>query len=192
VILQWGLFALLLTNASLCNNSNPLFLTGLLLQILKPKLVFSIYQFPAVFLSWHHRLRKPWRLAGTSGISSPAPLLRGGSATAAASGPCPLRFAVSPRMETPQNHRMVGVGRDLWRSSTLTPLLQQVHLKQAAQDFVQAGYEYFQRRRLHNPSGQPIPLLLHPQSEEVLPHVQTELPMLQFVPVAPCPDAGHH
>ena len=27
--------------------------------------------------------------------------------------------------------------------------------------------------------------------EEVLPHVQTELHLLQFVPVAPCPVAGH-
>jgi len=35
-------------------------------------------------------------------------------------------------------------------------------------------------------------VLHHPQREEVLPHVQTELPMLQFVPIAPCPVAGHH
>ena len=28
--------------------------------------------------------------------------------------------------------------------------------------------------------------------EEVLPRVQTELPKLQFVPIAPCPVAGHH
>ena len=34
--------------------------------------------------------------------------------------------------------------------------------------------------------------LRHPQREEVLPHVQLELPRLQFVPVAPCPVAGHH
>ena len=82
-----------------------------------------------------------------------------------------------------QNHRMVGVGRDLPKQSDL---------EQAAQDHVQAGFEHLQRRRLHNPSGQPVPVLCHPQSEEVLPHVQTELPMLQFVPVAPCPVAGHH
>ena len=49
------------------------------------------------------------------------------------------------------------------------------------------GLEYLQRRRLHNLPGQPVPVLCHSQSEEVLPHVQTELPMLQFVPVAPCP-----
>jgi len=78
---------------------------------------------------------------------------------------------------------MVGVGRDLWGSSGPTPLLKQGHLQQTAQDLVQAGFEYLQRRRLHSPSGQPVPVLCHPQSKEGLPHVQTELPMLQLVPV---------
>ena len=91
-----------------------------------------------------------------------------------------------------QNHRMVGVGRDLCGSSSPTLLPKQGHLQQAAQDLVQAGLEYLQRRRLHNLSGQPVPGLHHPQREEVLPHVQTELPMLQFVSVVPCPSTGHH
>jgi len=39
-----------------------------------------------------------------------------------------------------QNHRMVGVGRDLWGSSP-TPLLKQGHLEQVAQDLVQVGFE---------------------------------------------------
>ena len=55
-----------------------------------------------------------------------------------------------------QNHRMFGVGRDLCGSSSPTPLPKQGHLQQAAQDLVQAGLEYLQRRRLHNPSGQPV------------------------------------
>ena len=54
------------------------------------------------------------------------------------------------------------------------------------------GLEYLRRRRLHNLPGQPVSVLHHPQREEVLPHVQTELPVLQFVPVAPCAVAGHH
>jgi len=87
---------------------------------------------------------------------------------------------------------MFGVGRDLWGSSSPAPLQKQGHLEQAAQDLVQAGFEYLQRRRLHSLSGQPVPVLRHPQREEVLPHVQTELPVLQSVPVAPCPVAGHH
>ena len=61
------------------------------------------------------------------------------------------------------------------------PLPKQGHPEQAAQDLVQAGLEYLQRRRLHNLPGQPGPGLRHPQREEVLPHVQLELPLLQFV-----------
>ena len=68
------------------------------------------------------------------------------------------------------------------------PLPKQGHPEQAAQDCIQAGLEYLQRRRLHSPSGQPGPGLRHPQREEVLPRLQLELPLLQFVPVAPCPD----
>jgi len=68
-----------------------------------------------------------------------------------------------------QNHRMVGVGRDLCGSSSPTPLLKQGHLQQAAQDPVQVGLEYLQRRRIHNFSGRPVPVFHHPQSEEVLP-----------------------
>jgi len=82
---------------------------------------------------------------------------------------------------------MVGVGRDLCRSSSPIPLPKQGHPEQAAQHRVQAGLEYLQRRRLHNLPGQPMPGLRHPQREEVLPHVRTELPLLQFVPIAPCP-----
>ena len=87
------------------------------------------------------------------------------------------------------DHRMFGVGRDLCGSSSPTPLPRQGHLQQAAQDLVQVGLEYLQRRRLHNLPGQPVPVLRHPQREEVLPHVQTELPVLQFVPVCLCPES---
>jgi len=82
---------------------------------------------------------------------------------------------------------MVGIGRDLCGSSSPTPLPKQSHLEQAAQDLVHAGLEYLRRRRLHNLPGQPVPVLYHPHREEVLPHVQLELPVLQFVPIAPCP-----
>ena len=52
-----------------------------------------------------------------------------------------------------QTHRMFGVGRDLCGSSSPTHLSKQGHLQQAAQDLVQAGLEYLQRRRLHNLPG---------------------------------------
>ena len=87
---------------------------------------------------------------------------------------------------------MVGVGRDLCGSSSPTPLLKQDHLEWAAQDRVQASLEYLQRRRIHSLPGQTVPVLRHSQSEEVLPHIQMKLPMLQFVPVALCPVARHH
>ena len=92
---------------------------------------------------------------------------------------------------------MVGVGRDLCGSSSPIPLpkqghLEHVHLEKFAQNCVQVSFEYLQRRRLHSLSGQPVPVLCHPLSKEVLPRVQMELPMLQFVPAAPCPVTGHH
>jgi len=87
---------------------------------------------------------------------------------------------------------MLGIGRDLCGSSSPTPLTKQGHLEQATRDLVQTGFEYLQRRRLHNLPGQPVPVLHHPQREEVLPHIQVELPVLQFVPVARCPVTGHH
>ena len=52
-----------------------------------------------------------------------------------------------------QNHRMFRVGRDLCGSSSPIPLPKQGDLQQAAQDLVQAGLEYLQRRRLHNLPG---------------------------------------
>jgi len=79
------------------------------------------------------------------------------------------------RITESQNHRMFGVGRDLCGSSSPTPLLKQSHLQQAAEDLVQAGLEYLQRRRLHNLPGTPslsknlivrpiIPRVVSPQS----------------------------
>ena len=78
---------------------------------------------------------------------------------------------------------MVGFRRDLCGSSSPTALPKQGHLEQVAQDLIQVGLEYLQRRRLHNLPGQPLPVLRHPQREEVLPHVQMELAVPQFVPI---------
>jgi len=58
-----------------------------------------------------------------------------------------------------QNHTMLGVGRDLRGSSSPTLPPKQGHLQQAAQDLVQAGLKYLQRRRLHHLPGQPVPVL---------------------------------
>jgi len=103
-----------------------------------------------------------------------------------------MKMAKAHHFTESQNHRMVGIGRDICGWSSPTPLLKQGCLEQAAHELVQVGLAYLQRRRLHNLPGQPVPVLRHPQREEILPHVQTELPMLQFVPIAPCPVTGHH
>jgi len=60
------------------------------------------------------------------------------------------------RITESQNHRMLGVGRDLCGSSSPTLLLKQGLSEQAVQDLVQVGLEYLQRRRLHNLPGQPV------------------------------------
>lgn len=43
--------------------------------------------------------------------------------------------------------------------------------------------EYLQRKTLHDLSEQPVPVLCHLYSRQVLHYVQMKLPMLQFVPV---------
>jgi len=67
----------------------------------------------------------------------------------------PVTFS-SKEITESQNHRMVGVGRDLCGSYNPTPLPEQGHPEQAAQDLVQADLEYLQRSRLHHLSGQPV------------------------------------
>lgn len=58
------------------------------------------------------------------------------------------------------------------------------------QDQIKLGFEYLQRR-LHSFSGHPIPVFCHPQSKEVCPHIQIELPCLKHVPCASYPVAVH-
>ena len=46
--------------------------------------------------------------------------------------------------------------------------------------------------KLHNVPGQPVPVLHHLHSTEVLPVVQMEPPVFQFVPTASHPGTEHH
>lgn len=55
-----------------------------------------------------------------------------------------------------QNHRMSEVERDHFRSSGLTSLLKLDPLEHTVQGHVQSDFEYLQRMRLHNLSGQPV------------------------------------
>ena len=95
-------------------------------------------------------------------------------------------------VEISQNHRIVGVGRDLERSLGPTPPAKAGSLEQAAQVGVQTGLEYLQRRTLHNLPGQPVSVLRHPHREEVLLHVGAELPGLHLVAITPCPVPTNH
>lgn len=58
-----------------------------------------------------------------------------------------------------QNHKMVEVGRDLWRLSDPNFLLKQDHLQLVAQDQDHMTFKYLQGWRLHNLLGYPVPVL---------------------------------
>jgi len=51
-----------------------------------------------------------------------------------------------------QNYRIIRVGRDFWRLSSPIPSKAD-SLHQVAQESVQVGFEYLQRRRLHKLFG---------------------------------------
>jgi len=87
---------------------------------------------------------------------------------------------------------MTEVGKALWRSSAPASQIEHGCLDPVAQDHVQTAFQYLQGERLHNLSGQPVPGLSHPRSKEVLPDVQRNLPVPQFVPTASCTVAKHH
>lgn len=68
-----------------------------------------------------------------------------------------------------QNHSTVGARRDLWRSSP-TPLAKAGSPTAARWDHSQPGLEYLKGRKLHNLSGQLVPVLCHPQNEDIFPY----------------------
>lgn len=80
-----------------------------------------------------------------------------------------------------QNRRMVKDVMKLWRSSCPASVLKQGYPEPA-------GF-WRSSRRLHNHSGQEIPMLHHLHITEVLPDVQR---VFQFVPIVSCPGTGHH
>jgi len=62
---------------------------------------------------------------------------------------CSFTTLISSRRES-QNHRVLGVGRDLCGSPSPTPCQKRGQLQKAAEDLVQADLEYLQRSRLHH------------------------------------------
>jgi len=83
-------------------------------------------------------------------------------------------------------------GRALW--VTLGPsgpaLLQQDHPEQGAQAHIQVVYKDPQGGD-PTASGQPVPVLHHLHSTDVLPAVQRECHVFQVAPMASCPGTGN-
>ena len=90
-----------------------------------------------------------------------------------------------------QNHRIFEVGRDLWRSSCPTPLLNQGRLEPVLVH-VQMAFDCLWGQRLHSLPGQPVLGLGHCHSAKVFPDVQREHSVLQFVSSASGCVTGHH
>lgn len=72
-------------------------------------------------------------------------------------------------------------GRDHWRASSPNSLLQEGPLEHATQDYVLMVHEYLQGSKLHNISGQPIPMLSQPSHQKSFPYVHVECPVFQFL-----------
>jgi len=56
------------------------------------------------------------------------------------------------------------------------PYSKQVQLQQVAQGRIQASFEYLQRWRLHNVSGQHVPVSDYPHSKIVFSYIQVDFP----------------
>ena len=96
----------------------------------------------------------------------------------------------------PQNLRFT---EWVWlKGTTVSQLVQpscssRVILRYMAQDCIQTvlNISEYQWGRLYSLSGQSVLVLSHPHSK-ILPRVQVELPVHQFLPIASCPAAWHH
>lgn len=67
-------------------------------------------------------------------------------------------------MSSSQIHKMVEVGRDLWKSFSLNLLLRKGYLEPVAQEHVQVAFGDLRRRRLPSLSQQPLLSYLHKES----------------------------
>ena len=78
------------------------------------------------------------------------------------------------------------------RRCLVQPPAEQGQMEQVGLGCVQSGFQYLQEWRLHNLSGQPVPLLSHPLRKKVFASTQTEPPVSQSVPIASGSVTGHH
>ena len=73
-----------------------------------------------------------------------------------------------------QNHRIIEIGRDFLISSGLNPLLKAQPTTSSGSGPCLLSFGHLQGWRLHNLSGQSLPVLDHSHSREVLPDAQRE------------------
>lgn len=92
-------------------------------------------------------------------------------------------------MSSSQIHKMVEVGRDLWKSFSLNLLLRKGYLEPVAQEHVQVAFGDLRRRRLPSFLSN---LCLVTFTKKVFPSDQEEPPVFQFVPLVSCHATGHH
>jgi len=88
----------------------------------------------------------------------------------------------------PQNHRGL---KGLLEIIESNPLLKQVPYNRSHRK-ASGWVSSISREGGTTTSGQPVPVLCHPQGEEVFSHVFMELTVFQFVPLTTCHVAGHH
>ena len=83
-----------------------------------------------------------------------------------------------------RNRRMVEVGRDPWGSSSPTSPAEAGSPRAGYTGPCPGGSWISPQKETPQPLWAACSSAPSPQREEVLPHVQTELPVLQFVPIS--------
>jgi len=79
-----------------------------------------------------------------------------------------------------------------WDHLVQSLCFKQRRLQHIAQDHIQAAFKHLQRKRLRHLSRHTVPVLGQHHREAIFSHVQMELPLFQFEPVASRSVARHH
>lgn len=97
------------------------------------------------------------------------------------------RTAELLRLAVTSGGQLVSLSFSQCSSFEHSPMLKHGHLQEVAEDHIQLAFE-----DLHNLFGQPVSVLSHLHHKEVLPSVQWEPLMFQFLPTASCPNTRHN